>query len=80
MKNSRCHILAVALAANRPLQYIKVATGQSGRFIPPIYFEHFPWATKFSIERFAKFAKLSAAPSNPDTDFLDTPRGKTDRV
>jgi hypothetical protein len=36
--------------------------------------------TKSSLERFAKFAKLSTAPSNPDTDFLDTLRGKTDRV
>jgi hypothetical protein len=36
--------------------------------------------TKSSLDKFAKFAKLSAAPSNPDTDFLDTLRGKTDRV
>jgi len=36
--------------------------------------------TKSSLDRFAKFAKLAAAPSNPDTDLLDTLRGKTDRV
>jgi uncharacterized caspase-like protein len=36
--------------------------------------------TKSSLDKFAKFAKLSAAPSSPDTDFLDTLRGKTDRV
>jgi uncharacterized caspase-like protein len=36
--------------------------------------------TKSSLDKFAKFAKLSAAPSNPDTDFLETLRGKTDRI
>jgi hypothetical protein len=35
--------------------------------------------TKSSLDKFAKFAKLSA-PSSPDTDFLGTLRGKTGRV
>jgi uncharacterized caspase-like protein len=36
--------------------------------------------TKSSLDKFAKYAKLSAAPANPDESLFETLRGKTDRV
>jgi uncharacterized caspase-like protein len=71
---------AVALSGGALVQAIKNELHRVGCYSGSIDDKWTSAETKSSLDKFAKFAKLSAAPSSADTNFLATLRGKTDRV